>query len=51
MRILSLFVSHGETHFEREGISMWNFILGLMVGGFFGIAIICVLQVGSTDDK
>ncbi len=30
---------------------MWNFVLGLMVGGFFGIAIICVLQVGNKDDK
>lgn len=30
---------------------MLQFFLGLMAGGFFGIAIICVLQVGSRSDQ
>ncbi len=28
---------------------MVNFILGLMVGGFFGVAIMCVFQAGRSD--
>ena len=48
---MSFFVSHRETHFEREVVSMWQFILGTMVGGFFGIAIMCIVQVGSRNDK
>lgn len=30
---------------------MMQFFLGLMAGGFFGIAIICVLQLGSRSDQ
>ena len=28
---------------------MVNFILGLMIGGFLGVAIMCVLQAGRSD--
>ena len=30
---------------------MVMFLIGLMVGGFIGIAIMCVLQVGSRNDR
>ena len=30
---------------------MLQFFLGLMEGGFFGISIICVMQVGSRSDQ
>lgn len=30
---------------------MLKFIIGLMVGGFFGVAIMCVFQVGSRSDR
>lgn len=30
---------------------MLQFFLGLMAGGFFGIAIICVLQICSRSDQ
>lgn len=30
---------------------MLQFFLGLMAGGFFGVAIICVLQIGSRSDQ
>ena len=28
---------------------MANFILGLMVGGLFGVAIMCIFQAGRSD--
>ena len=30
---------------------MLQFFLGLMAGGFLGISIICVMQVGSRSDQ
>ena len=35
----------------REDNVMLQFFLGLMAGGFFGISIICVMQVGSRSDQ
>lgn len=28
---------------------MGNFLLGMMVGGFFGIAVMCIMQISGHD--
>jgi len=53
VRILSFFVFHRETHFffEREAEQMGHFFLGMMVGGFFGIAVMCIMQISRDQDE
>lgn len=38
-------------HNKREGITMLKFFIGLLLGGILGVCMMCVLFVGSEEDR